>query len=108
MNREGNFDLDSYCLCFHLLHLFTFPLMGMDKHKVIIYILGFHFKVKRGLEMSVTCSLSGFNLLFSRDRIFSHNMKSQSAIKTSNWRNGKSSPVKISGTRGVIREFPFS
>jgi hypothetical protein len=33
------------------LHLFTFPLMGMDKHKVIIYILGFHFKVKRGLEM---------------------------------------------------------
>lgn len=49
--REGNFDLDSYCLSFRLLLLFTFPLMGMDKCKIIIYILGFHFKVKRGLEM---------------------------------------------------------
>lgn len=50
-NREGNFDLDSDCVCFRLLLLFTFPLMGMDKCKIIIYILGFHFKVKRGLEM---------------------------------------------------------
>jgi hypothetical protein len=25
--------------------------MGIDNHKIIIYTLDFHFKVKRGLEM---------------------------------------------------------